>query len=85
MGVNIIEMKYVNKNSNSWNIELDGFYSEHIKKFLSLTGIPDDGISTIYSNAAKTLSYCPNPKNNSIQQETGIVKFRAVKPLILFR
>ncbi len=73
MGVNIIEMKYVNKNSNSWNIELDGFYSEHIKKFLSLTGIPDDGISTIYSNAAKTLSYCPNPKNNSIQQETGIV------------
>lgn len=73
MEVNIIEMKYVNKNSNSWNIELDGFYSEHIKKFLSLTGIPDDGISTIYSNAAKTLSYCPNPKNNSIQQETGIV------------
>lgn len=73
MGVNIIEMKYVNKNPNSWNIELDGFYSEHIKKFLSLTGIPDDGISTIYSNAAKTLSYCPNPKNTSIQQETGIV------------
>lgn len=73
MGVNIIEMKYVNKNPNSWNIELDGFYSEHIKKFLSLTGIPDDGISTIYSNAAKTLSYCPNPKNTSIQQEIGIV------------
>lgn len=73
MGVNIIEMKYVNKNPNSWNIELDGFYSEHIKKFLSLTGIPDDGILTIYSNAAKTLSYCPNPKNTSIQQETGIV------------
>ncbi|MBB5219923.1 hypothetical protein HNP77_002312 [Treponema rectale] len=73
MGANIIEMKYVNKNPNSWNIELDGFYSEHIKKFLSLSGIPDDGISTIYSNAAKTLSYCPNPKNTSIQQETGIV------------
>lgn len=73
MESNIIEMKYVNKNPNSWNIELDGFYSEHIKKFLSLTGIPDDGISTIYSNAAKTLSYCPNPKNTSIQQETGIV------------
>jgi len=73
MESNIIEMKYVNKNPNSWNIELDGFYSKHIKKFLSLTGIPDDGISTIYSNAAKTLSYCPNPKNTSIQQETGIV------------
>lgn len=73
MESNIIEMKYVNKNPNSWNIELDGFYSEHIKKFLSLTGIPDDGILTIYSNAAKTLSYCPNPKNTSIQQETGIV------------
>lgn len=73
MESNIIEMRYVNKNPNSWNIELDGFYSEHIKKFLLLTGIPDDGISTIYSNAAKTLSYCPNPKNTSIQQETGIV------------
>lgn len=66
-------MRYVNKNPNSWNIKLDGFYAEHIKKFLSLTGIPDDGISTIYSNAAKTLSYCPNPKNTSLQQETGIV------------
>ena len=66
-------MRYVNKNPNSWNIKLDGFYSEHIKKFLSQSGIPDDGISTIYSNAAKTLSYCPNPKNTSIQQETGIV------------
>lgn len=73
MESNIIEMRYVNKNPNSWNIKLDGFYSEHIKKFLSQSGIPDDGISTIYSNAAKTLSYCPNPKNTSIQQETGIV------------
>ena len=73
MESNIIEMRYVNKNPNSWNIKLDGFYAEHIKKFLSLTGIPDDGISTIYSNAAKTLSYCPNPKNTSLQQETGIV------------
>lgn len=73
MESNIIEMRYVNKNPNSWNIKLDGFYSEHIKKFLLQSGIPDDGISTIYSNAAKTLSYCPNPKNTSIQQETGIV------------
>lgn len=73
MEENIIEMKYINKNPNSWDIELDGFYSEHIKKFLLLSGIPDDGISTIYSNAAKTLSYCPNPKNTSIQQKTGIV------------
>lgn len=73
MDENIIEMKYINKNPNSWDIELDGFYSEHIKRFLLLSGIPDDGISTIYSNAAKTLSYCPNPKNTSIQQKTGIV------------
>lgn len=73
MESNIIEMRYVNKNPNSWNIKLDGFYSEHIKKFLLQSGIPDDGISTIYSNAAKTLSYCPNPKNTSLQQETGIV------------
>lgn len=73
MESNIIEMRYVNKNPNPWNIKLDGFYSEHIKKFLLQSGIPDDGISTIYSNAVKTLSYCPNPKNTSIQQETGIV------------
>lgn len=73
MESNIIEMRYLNKNPNSWNIKLDGFYSEHIKKFLLQSGIPDDGISTIYSNAAKTLSYCPNPKNTSLQQETGIV------------
>lgn len=73
MEANIIEMYYVNKNPDSWSICLDGTYSEHIKNYLLTTGIPDDGVSTIFSNAAKTLSYCPNPHNGAIQQETGIV------------
>ena len=73
MESNIIEMQNVNKNPNSWDITMDGFYSEHIKNFLSITGIPDDGISTIFLNAAKTLSYCPNPNDENTQQKTGIV------------
>ena len=73
MDSNIIEMQYVNQDPNLWTISLDGKYSEHIKNFLSKTGIPDDGVSTIFSNAAKILSYCPNPQGRAIQRETGIV------------
>lgn len=73
MESNIVKMDYVHMNPKSWNICLDGFYSEHIKNYLSNSGIPEEGITTIFSNAAKTLSYCPNPLNNSEQKETGIV------------
>ena len=66
-------MQYVDRDPNVWAISLDGMYSQHIRKYLSLTGIPEEGVSTIFSNAAKILSYCPNPNNKSVQQETGIV------------
>lgn len=73
MNSDIIEMQYVDRDPNVWAISLDGKYSQHIRKYLSLTGIPEEGVSTIFSNAAKILSYCPNPNNKSVQQETGIV------------
>lgn len=73
MNSDIIEMQYVDRDPNVWAISLDGMYSQHIRKYLSLTGIPEEGVSTIFSNAAKILSYCPNPNNKSVQQETGIV------------
>lgn len=73
MNSDIIEMQYVDRDPNVWTISLDGTYSQHIRKYLSLAGIPEEGVSTIFSNAAKILSYCPNPNNKSVQQETGIV------------
>ncbi len=70
---NVFDMNYVNKQSNTWNISLEGFYSDNIKDYLLVSGIPETGISTIFSNAAKTLSYCPNPNTAIHEQETGIV------------
>lgn len=70
---NLFDMNYVNNLSEAWNISLEGFYSDNIKKYLNETGIPEEGISTIFSNAAKTLSYCPNPNTIVHEQETGIV------------
>lgn len=69
----IVDMKYADNNSFPWNITMDGYYSEQIKKYLSENGIPEEGIATIFSNAAKTLSYCPNPQIRKTEQKTGIV------------
>ncbi len=73
MNPEVIEMQYADKDPNIWAISLDGSYSEHIRKYLFSTGIPEDGVSTIFSNAAKILSYCPNPNSKAIQRETGVV------------
>lgn len=73
MNPDVIEMQYAGKDPNVWAISLDGTYSEHIKRYLSATGIPDEGVSTIFSNAAKILSYCPSPYSDVPQHETGVV------------
>lgn len=58
---------------NTWSVAIDGKYTEAIRDYLIDDGIPEDGVSKIIENAAKTLGYCPNPQTNEECKKTGIV------------
>lgn len=59
--------------TQSWAITIDDKYTTAIKKYLIEDDIPEEGVLKIIENAAKTLSYCPDPSSNSQCQKTGIV------------
>ena len=67
-------MDYLNEEGvNNWMIDTSGYYATGIKNYLIADGIPEDGATTIISNAAKVLGYCPNPKDLTERKMTGIV------------
>lgn len=70
---NRIGMDYSTSNSETWSINLDGPYMTAVQNYLVADGIPSEGVTKIISNAAQTLSYCPNPEENGKCQKTGIV------------
>lgn len=61
------------REKSSWDISVDGRYATAVSEYLISDGIPETGVSKIMENAAKTLSYGPNPCDNSVCQKTGIV------------
>ncbi len=69
-----IRANYVhNPENKSWPVVVDGPYTNSIRDYLVDDGIPDDSVSKILVNAAKTLSYCPNPYTDEDCNLTGIV------------
>lgn len=66
--------KYTNTESfGTWQVSVDGKYATAIHNYLINDGIPESGASKIIENAARTLSYGPNPSTNEVCQKTGIV------------
>lgn len=68
-----IEMNYCASDAKTWAIDLDGRYMSAVQNYLEADGIPTEGVLEIVANAAKTLSYCPDPKESYKCQKTGIV------------
>lgn len=68
-----IEMNYQNTDTATWPVMLDGRYITAVQDYLVADGIPTDGVDKIVENAARVLSYCPNPETDTTCQETGIV------------
>lgn len=69
----MIKMNYLGNKNSSFEIEFDGKFSSAIKKYMENDNLPEDSINAIFDNAAKTLSYCPNPKDDSKNQKTGLL------------
>lgn len=68
-----IGMNYCAPDANVWAVNLDGRYMSAVQNYLVADGIPTDGVTKIVSNAAQTLSYCPDPEGIGKCQKTGIV------------
>jgi len=59
--------------NDSWDIILDGKFEQKIKEQLLRDDISEGAINQIFNNAARTLSYCPNPACETSVKSTGIV------------
>lgn len=73
MSQEIVTMEYNRSTDSTWMVDIDGRYSNIIRDYLINDGIPEEGADQILQNAAKTLGYCPNPKQTETCQRTGIV------------
>ena len=62
-----------NESASSWNINVDGYFKNNIEKQMIDDEMTQDAVDTIFSNAARILSNCPNPNENNEVSETGIV------------
>lgn len=72
--MNELCMKEITDNKDeSWMINIDGYFVNTIKSYLSSSGISNENIHNIVGNAAKVLNYCPNPESNYESKKTGIV------------
>jgi len=61
------------KVEETWMVEVDGTYSNVIRKYLIDDGMPEDSVGSILQNAARVLGYCPNPSTHEVSQKTGLV------------
>lgn len=68
-----IGMDYYSNQGETWAVSLDGRYMTAIQNYLEADGIPFEGVAKIVDNAARTLSYCPDPTKDDLCQKTGIV------------
>ncbi len=59
--------------TSEWSIVVDGYYRQNAAKQMEKGGMSDVAIGSIFSNAARILSRCPNPHIEEPSSETGIV------------
>lgn len=56
-----------------WNIAVDGFYRLNVEKQMLADDMSQEAIDSVFSNAVRILSHCPNPNLHQELSETGIV------------
>lgn len=56
-----------------WSISVDGYFKKKAEEQMLDGEMTQDAVDTIFSNAVRILSHCPNPRECSKVSETGIV------------
>lgn len=56
-----------------WSIAVDGFFRKNVEKQMLGDDMSPEAIDSVFSNAVRILSHCPNPNVQEELAETGIV------------
>ena len=54
------------EDTHPWNIVVDGFFRENVEKQMLADDMSLEAVDSVFSNAVRILSHCPNP---NIQEE----------------
>lgn len=57
----------------SWSIVSDGFFRVNLESQMLKDDMSQEAVDSVFSNAARILSHCPNPNDNQEVSETGVV------------
>ena len=61
------------EDTHPWNIVVDGFFRENVEKQMLADDMSLEAVDSVFSNAVRILSHCPNPNIQEELAETGIV------------
>lgn len=61
------------ENSSEWSIAVDGYFRKNVTTQMVNDDMSTEAVDAIFSNAARILSNCPNPKCKDETRKTGIV------------
>ena len=59
--------------SQEWRISVDGYFKNSAEKQMISDDMKQEAVDSIFANATRILSHCPNPNDTSSISETGIV------------
>lgn len=70
---NLISVTEIDNQQTQWSILMDGYFKRKAEQQMLSDEMSQDAIDTIFSNAVRILSRCPNPEIDKEIAETGIV------------
>lgn len=70
---NLISVSELDNQIVSWSISMDGYFKKKAEQQMLLDDMSQDAVDSIFSNAVRIFSHCPNPKIDKDVVETGIV------------
>ncbi|MBR0542032.1 MAG: hypothetical protein IJK26_07495 [Clostridia bacterium] len=73
MNDDIINVNDFYSSSSPWFINVDGFFKKKAETEMLNDEMSQDAVDTIFSNATRILSHCPNPNSDEPVSKTGIV------------
>lgn len=73
MTKNLISVSEVDSQIIPWKIRMDGFFKRKVEQQMLSDDMAQDSIDSIFLNAVRILSHCPNPSLDNEVSETGIV------------
>lgn len=73
MNKSLIRITEIENHTAPWSITVDGFFKNRAEAQMLLDDMTQDAVDTIFSNATRILSHCPNPCDDNEVSKTGIV------------